>query len=286
MGFNSEPSLANTSLPAFALGCTYVLSLYVWRTDIKDRDHPATIKRRFISALFTTLVAPVFVLSFGHAGLLEEHGLCATIGIRAPGLFSALLLPLLLTLTLFLGPFVSLLLSVQGGLWSNTRQYLSTGFQSWIWWRNHIVAPFTEEFTYRACIIPILIGYFSPTSSILISPLLFGIAHFHHMVEKVRRGQDLLSAFLVSGFQFSYTTVFGTFSAYLFLRTGHLASPVVAHGFCNFMGFPDLSELSPLSGNRQRALLGVYVLGVILFFLLIGPLTEPSLYSNHIYTLS
>ena len=33
------------------------------------------------------------------------------------------------------------------------------------------------------------------------------------------------------------------YSAFLFVRTGHIAAPVVAHGFCNFMGFPDFNEL-------------------------------------------
>ena len=44
-------------------------------------------------------------------------------------------------------------------------------------------------------------------------------------------------------FQSTYTTIFGMYSAFLFVRTGHIAAPVVAHGFCNFMGFPDFNEL-------------------------------------------
>ena len=30
--------------------------------------------------------------------------------------------------------------------------------QDWIWWRNHVVAPFSEEFTFRACMVPVLLG--------------------------------------------------------------------------------------------------------------------------------
>jgi prenyl protein peptidase len=37
---------------SFMLSFIYVGSLYVWRTDL-DRDHPKTIKRRFLSAFFT-----------------------------------------------------------------------------------------------------------------------------------------------------------------------------------------------------------------------------------------
>ncbi|XP_040566558.1 CAAX prenyl protease 2 [Lepeophtheirus salmonis] len=280
-----EPTIWSSGIPAFALGCIYVLSLYVWRSDIKDRNHPNIIKRRFISAFLTTLVAPWFVYAFGHVPLLEKHGLLNVLGIRFSGFIPALIIPLFLSLILFLGPFVSLVLSIQGDFVSNFLQYLSAELRSWIWWRNHIVAPFTEEFTYRACMIPILIGYFGPKASILVSPLLFGIAHFHHMVEKINQGQDFMSAFFISGLQFSYTTVFGTFSAYLFLMTGHLVAPVVVHGFCNFMGFPDLVEFCHLEGLRRHILLGIYVLGVILFCSLIGPLTDTGLYENKIYSL-
>ena len=30
--------------------------------------------------------------------------------------------------------------------------------RDWIWWRNHVVAPFSEEFTFRACMVPVLLG--------------------------------------------------------------------------------------------------------------------------------
>ena len=48
---------------------------------------------------------------------------------------------------------------------------------------------------------------------------------------------------VLNHFQSTYTTIFGMYSAFLFIRTGHIAAPVVAHGFCNFMGFPDFNEL-------------------------------------------
>merc|ERR1712029_1261306 len=76
--------------------------------------------------------------------------------------------------------------------------------QDWIWWRNHVVAPFSEEFTFRACMVPVLLGYYSHFWAIIISPLFFGVAHFHHMVERIRKGHDILSSFLISMFQFTY----------------------------------------------------------------------------------
>jgi prenyl protein peptidase len=91
--------------------------------------------------------------------------------------------------------------------------------------------------------LPILLGYYTTSGAVIMSPFFFGIAHFHHMIERIRRGQDIQTAFFISSFQFAYTTMFGMYSALLFVRTGHLASCVVVHGFCNFMGFPDLVEL-------------------------------------------
>ena len=115
--------------------------------------------------------------------------------------------------------------------------------QDWIWWRNHVVAPFSEEFTFRACMVPVLLGYYSHFYAILISPLFFGVAHFHHMVERIRKGQDIMTSFLVSMFQFTYTTIFGMYSAFLFVKTGHFAAPFIVHAYCNFMGFPDFMEV-------------------------------------------
>ena len=66
----------------FLLGLSYVGSLYVWRSS-KDRDHDDTIKRRFISAAFMTLISPVFVHMFGATTLLEKYSLAEVIGLHS-----------------------------------------------------------------------------------------------------------------------------------------------------------------------------------------------------------
>ena len=109
----------------------------VWRSK-HDRDHPDTIKRRFVSAAFMTLVSPLFVWQCGAANLLDTFSITELLGLRTAGgsasssslrfclistvvsslhlLFSGLvqasLLPLLLTMILFLGPTAMLLLDV------------------------------------------------------------------------------------------------------------------------------------------------------------------------------
>jgi hypothetical protein len=49
--------------------------------------------------------------------------------------------------------------------------------------------------------LPILLGYYSPQGAILVSPLFFGVAHFHHMIERIRKGVDVQTAFFISAFQ-------------------------------------------------------------------------------------
>ena len=91
------------------------------------------------------------------------------------------------------------------------------------------------------------------------------------------------TAFFISAFQFAYTTVFGIYSAFLFVRTGHLTGCVIVHGFCNFMGFPDLVELIHQEPKRRLVLSGLFFAGLGLFYFALFPATEPSLYSNNVY---
>lgn len=123
-------------------------------------------------------------------------------------------------------------------------------------------------------------------------------AHLHHFVDHVRNGRSPTDAALIAGafvrlscsvasdaidphtqvtdtlcvvgFQLLYTSVFGAYASFLFLRTGasyslsptlvccatrltastrapagHFASIFVVHVFCNVMGLPDLSFFNP-----------------------------------------
>lgn len=274
-------SMWTSTTAASFLGLAYVGGLYVWRSDL-DRDHPETIKRRFLSAFCTTCLCPPLVYTFGSSELLSNHTLAEVVGFRSQGLLAAVTVPLVLTVILFLGP-LAMLLSGDRIRWMSHTSYWSQCVKDWVWWRNHVVAPFTEEFAFRACMLPILLGYYTTHGAVVISPLFFGIAHFHHMIERIRRGQDLKTAFFISSFQFAYTTVFGMYSAFLFVRTGHLAACVVVHGFCNFMGFPDMVELINQEPKKCLVLSLLFCAGLGMFYFLLVPMTTPSLYSNDIY---
>ena len=87
----------------------------------------------------------------------------------------------------------------------------------------------------------------------------------------------------VAGFQFMYTTLFGAYSAYLFLRTGHFVAPFLAHAFCNHMGFPDLVDLMNYTEPKRCLLMLLCIVGLLAWCLLLTPLTNPHWYSNTVY---
>lgn len=98
-------------------------SLYVWSSE-ENRDHPSTIKKRFFSVFIVMLLSPFFVYFFSSPDLFKHFTIWEVMGLRKDGLLSALVIPFLLTMVLFLGP-----LSVQltNGIWkiySGIRLYI------------------------------------------------------------------------------------------------------------------------------------------------------------------
>ncbi|KAG0437071.1 hypothetical protein HPB47_017617 [Ixodes persulcatus] len=301
----SGGSCCKPILWAFMLALTYVGSLYIWRTK-EHRDHPSTIKKRFVSVFAIICISPLFVV-FGADLAYFKKGMTipALLGLRLEGLVQAVLLPLVLTMVLFTGPLV---LHYFDGIWSlyigksspftvckpsacpschdpclAEPRYWYSNLKNLIWLRNHIVAPLSEEFTFRACMLPLLVPCLGQRAAILICPLFFGVAHFHHLTEKLARTSSIKLAVMRSVFQFGYTTIFGAYSVYLFLRTGHFVAPFVAHAFCNHMGFPDMSEVFGYKQPRLSLLLLAFLGGLVAWASLLEPLTQPDIYQNSLY---
>lgn len=225
------------------------------------------------------IVSPVFVLLFLKP---DAHTILELMGIRLSGLLPAIVLPLVLTAILFIGPLSAQVVNGEIKAYAQS-SYWVYNIQNILWIRNHIIAPLSEEFTFRACMMPLLLHSFEPTTAILLTPLFFGLAHLHHIVERHRDGMALSVIAIVSGVQFAYTSVFGIYSAYLFTRTGHFAAPLVAHAFCNHMGFPDFQELLVQPAGQKYALMATFVAGLVGWIWLLPVLTQPDWYSNDIY---
>lgn len=46
------------------------------------------------------------------------------------------------------------------------------------------------------------------------------VAHLHHFMDHIRSGRPVKDAVLIVGFQLLYTTLFGAYATFLFMRTG------------------------------------------------------------------
>jgi len=64
---------------------------------------------------------------------------------------------------------------------------------------------------------------------------------------------------------------------------GHLIAPVIAHVFCNHMGFPNFGEIFAYGSPARYYIAASFAGGLILWFLLLFPLTEPAAFSNDLY---
>ena len=261
----------------FILAVSYVGSLYVCKSSL-PRDHPVTIRQRMKSVAVISIIGPLFVYGCSIS-TNDSPTIFRWLGLHTNNIFASLFLPLSLTMALFMGPLV---LAIHDVGVTNLKENLMTGswFADLAWYRTFVVAPFTEEFIFRACMLPILVPNFGLKWSILLAPLFFGIAHFHHIKEQLRLGHELIPVLFQAFFQLFYTTLFGVYTAFLFLRTGNLIGPVICHSFCNMMGFPDFESL--FSSGYPKIISVIFICGLLLFIKLLFPLTDPSLF-NSIY---
>ncbi|KAJ1454737.1 hypothetical protein M885DRAFT_424340, partial [Pelagophyceae sp. CCMP2097] len=106
-----------------------------------------------------------------------------------------------------------------------------------------VIGPATEEVVFRSCMVPLLLeADLGLGRTIFCSPLFFGVAHLHHLKRRlVDERANAGRALLETAVQFAYTTLFGAYTTFVFVRTGHVAAAVACHVFCNVMGLPDLA---------------------------------------------
>lgn len=223
--------------------CTliYVAVLYLHPSARPTRritkDHPSVIKSRITLVTLASLLTACVTVYIGK----PEHDSWPSAAVRILGLrfnLRNVLSSLALTCMLFAGPLFEYFVA-DGGLTSVHRDVAST-ISSWVGIRNFVAGPMSEEFVFRSCIIPLHVFAGLPIGRIvLLTPLYFGLAHVHHIYERcISRSGDFVSASLISLVQFIYTTIFGWFAAYLFIRTGSVWSAFFVHSFCNSMGLP------------------------------------------------
>jgi prenyl protein peptidase len=87
-----------------------------------------------------------------------------------------------------------------------------------------------------------LVAQASIKQTIFLSPVIFGLSHFHHFYEfrLMYPHVPVAGAVLRSVFQLSYTTLFGAYATFIFVRSGSLLSVCLIHTLCNCMGLPQV----------------------------------------------
>lgn len=308
-------SLARSIFICFCMASFYVISLYLWSHQNRfNRNEPSVIKRRFISVILTCFISFItiyLIADKSDKGHLVTEWIGFKLGLNG---LKACLASMLATALLFSGPLLQHFISdymlsysfqvyetndegsnKEHGSYKQIKS-LKLRYQRYkhiikfnlgdlCFWRNYIISPFTEEFVFRSCMLPLLIQNLNHVSVVLIAPLFFGLAHLHHIIEGYFTNElplgHLIGAHM---FQFSYTYIFGVYSSFLFLRTGSLFSCFISHAFCNFMGFPNFRQLmNDFDTKVKYSVAAVYCFGLVMFFVLVGSLTEPTLFHNKVF---
>ncbi|OAL01874.1 Abi-domain-containing protein [Phaeosphaeriaceae sp. SRC1lsM3a] len=204
------------------------------------RDAPSSIRARTRAVTFSTIVCSVLTVYVLHEHDVPVRDIFKLLGLWPVSLFDTAR-TMLLVMILFAGPLFE-----QGVVDGGWRDWIKLrgvheSLSSWIGYRNYIVGPVSEELVWRSCIVPLhVLGHYSGTQIVFLTPLYFGIAHLHHLYEfRITHAEvPLVVAVLRSLFQFTYTSLFGFFAAFAYLRTGNVLTCILAHTFCNWMGLP------------------------------------------------
>ncbi|KAK8111079.1 uncharacterized protein PG998_007536 [Apiospora kogelbergensis] len=206
-----------------------------------SRDAPSVIRARITSVSLSCIVCSVATLvvltSQGQASYADA---LHSMGYWPLGLVGTAK-SLFLTAILFLGPLYEALVVDEGWRDWTSLQSAKDLFKEWTTWRNIIAGPFTEEVLFRSASVPLmLLAHTSVAKTIFLSPVIFGLAHLHHFYEfRISHpGVPVMAAVMRSLLQLTYTSLFGAYATFVFLRTGSLLAIFVVHAFCNCMGFP------------------------------------------------
>lgn len=227
----------------------FYLSSTLRSTPLQSRDAPAVIRARVRAVTLTCVTCTVIAVSvLVGLGSATPQDVLRLLGVWPIDLVDIVKV-LSLVAVLFVGPLYENV--VVDGDW---RGWSFSGFKegiydSWTGYRNLLVAPASEEVVFRSLTISLyLLAGVNTKRIIFLTPLIFGFAHVHHLIEFVQsqtpRGRSLppLKVWIIgivrSLFQFTYTSLFGFFAAFVFLRTGNLLACIAAHTCCNWLGVP------------------------------------------------
>lgn len=242
-------ALAFTISLTFLYIAPFYISPTLKTTPVNSRDSPNVIRARVKAVGGTGLISVLAAIYlFTVYGQDSPRDIIRLLGI-APVFFDDILKTLALVAILFVGPLYESL--IVDGEWREftPKNFKHNFYDSWVGYRNHVVAPISEEIIFRSLTISMFLSAETdPFRIVFMTPLIFGLAHIHHLVEFVRSKTPanrtmpppniLFVGIIRSLFQFTYTSLFGFFAAFIFMRTANIWACIAAHSFCNYMGVP------------------------------------------------
>lgn len=291
---------------AFSLATAFVANLYILvpkEISTLPRTSLRQIKWRVFSVIVTFSIA-LATYPYIFYECADGHGYfsISTI-VKMTNVHKTTLTPLIHVIILYFGSFVTSLLQMKLAYMKIESRRTSTSAPTptqslfilrqisqiarrpfsnpWQASRDLLIAPLAEEIIFRVCIItPFLYsGKIGIGGICWIAPLFFGLAHFHHAIQKLKGGAKWQHVCFETLFQFTYTTLFGAYASYCFIKFGSLVDIVLLHTFCNFMGLPNVSVIfgSPSMKDYrdlQKTLescrlisIAAYVLGIFAFIM-------------------
>ena len=282
------------------------------RIRMLSHDNPIQIKQRAWATLFSCVVCCLIVV--GWCNFLAPHPVHRLpvhelLGMRVRGFALAAVVPLMLTVTLFFGALVCRVCEyveyqkIDSGsdpnatvvapiVWPTISDMTSSivrYFSDWPNIRTVVLAPITEEFVFRSCMAAVLLcsGTWSSGRITFVLPLFFGVAHAHHFYRRVfLESTPWKTAVLMCVFQFTYTSLFGIYATFVYLRTGHLIAAVLCHCFCNWNGFPDtgwLTNKHDIARPHMKVIGLSYVVGIVGFYFGLYKMTDPAMYESRLW---
>ncbi|KAF4628741.1 hypothetical protein G7Y89_g9411 [Cudoniella acicularis] len=266
-----KPAMSTNAAVALLVVYTlvYVLPFYISSTirpsPNLSRDAPSVIRGRIASVTSSCIICSI--ITFVILCSIVENGNPLQ-ALHSMGWFPIGFVETVktvgLTAILFVGPLFEAGIA-EGGWRDWVRLRGLNVISGWIGYRNFVAGPITEEVLFRSASVPLLLlSHTSNATIIFLTPVVFGLAHVHHFYEFriTHPHTPVIGALLRSLLQFTYTTLFGGYATFIYLRTGSLLAVVMVHAFCNWMGFPRFwgrvtngneTAVSPNTGESKRS---------------------------------
>lgn len=253
----------------------FIGSIYIKKSPSALRDQPNEIKRRFMMVGSATFLWTIlFYYLNSHSQLSSQGpGILTWIGLSLTFTnYTSVLCSLAMTFVLYAGSLAQVIFQDPPDVKLDIKAM-----------RAYVIAPIFEETMYRSCLITCLIAGGYGWNSVWASSLIFGVSHLYRIEDLICNNQGISFQTLQPVlFQVVFTTIFGLYVGYVFVVTGSLYAVIVLHGFCNFMGLPNLRFLNPNSPayKYRNGIAFTYIAGICGFFTLLYLMMNPDFFNS------